>query len=140
MDYDTHPAAVLGVVPVVLVLSDCFHCIRQLKLETGKIVLGSGRNRNNIISAPERAGPRDNASGTRGRRVHVARGSIVLSKLIGKLAKWFCWSGANSFTRFGYRANRAAITAHYNRPAFVNWTGRLLYLRRYYNIEYSITI
>jgi len=40
--YNTHPAAVLGVMPVVLVLSDCFHGIQQLKLETGKIVLGSG--------------------------------------------------------------------------------------------------
>lgn len=112
----THPAAILGIVPVVLVLSNCFHGIRQLKLETGKIYI--------MFRLKSKLGPGER--GTKITRVAHAAAEFawhaVFAELIGKLAKWFCWSDANSFTRVGSRANNNAITTV---PAFVDWTGRL---------------
>lgn len=55
----------------------------------------------------------------------------VFVKLIGKLTKWFYWSGTNSFTRVGSRANNNAITT-----IRVCWLDRqiIIELRRYYRI------
>lgn len=82
------------------------------------------------IETLPRKSPKYTADNARGERMpHTAAAAAgFFAELIGKLAKWFCWSGANSFTRLGSRTNNNAITIYYNGAAFVDWTSRLLLL------------